>query len=1059
MKKRKLLLSTLAAAVFATSAGALVACGDGVDLPESGKQPTDTGKSYTVTFVPGVGAELTKIQGNTLTTNEEGKLEGTMPEAEKTDYTFLGWGLAAGQSAPTITTKNFNSHPFSEDTSVYAVFKAKDTPTPPGPPVVTTEEYDITFLQGEHGTLSGDTSVKTNKGIATFPSVIADDGWDFSYWVDGDGNTVTASTKFTKSTNVTAQYTEKETPPGPIVDPNALNIQVLAGGVSKVALDSYDAYLEDQTDGRLHDYGKAGIALNKDDVLTFTVGGTAIDFWPDGFSETIAGLVTYTAGQKNTSVTVKANGTYAIYLKEYDTGWVLDVQGTPDEPIPGPIETEDLNIQVLAGGVSKVTLDSYDAYLEEQTDGRLHDYGKAGIALSKDDVITFTVDGTAIDFWPDGFSETIAGLVTYTAGQKNTSVTVKANGTYAIYLKEYDTGWVLDVQGTPDEPIPGPIETEDLNIQVLAGGVSKVALDSYDAYLEEQTDGRLHDYGKADITLNKDDVITFTVDGTAIDFYLDGFNKTTILSLVTVADANAKNTSVTIKANGTYAIYLKEYSTGWVLNILGEVDEPNPGPQPTTEVAKVNDTTMTDNTANISHENEQGEPINETLTKEYMLQGVELAKDATVSFKVNDTVVEVWLEKKENVAISGANTRATSFTITADGEYDFYLQYYTDGGADGQGGWRVWVEGTTVTEPEPTPQPGESKFYVYGTVGGENKWSAEKGYEFQEIDPDANETLAKKYKVEVELAAGDEVKIFKTNDQDNEWNYNNVESGCLGENIDWNGSSNLEAAKAGTFTFYLKIGTDGGSSVWINFAASEQPPVVDPVTKADGIYIGENKVAALVVNTGNKDTGCTEYWFGGEAVQFTQGDKLTIYIGGKKLTNIYGLQGVTGDASNTSSPNTVLTITATGKYKVYLKLWKDSGNYTAEFAKDADVGDVSTLPSESCRVIITGTDNKTITLYLVDANGAPLNLSDYKMWAWGDAGNLLVPTGAQDDWNNRPTVAANMTAPRDLGTTINFKFTKGASESNNLTGIATGKIYVVTVGANMQLTIKEYTGA
>ncbi len=929
MKRRKLLLSTLAAAVFATSAGALVACGDGVELPTGGVQPgnTPTDTSYTITFVPGADAQLTKIQGNSLTTNKEGKLEGTMPEAEKKenkdDYTFLGWGLAAGQTVPTITSNTFNNHKFDASISVYAVFKENDTPTPPGP--IVTDEYDITFLAGENGTLSGETSVKTENGkVKTFPTVTANDGWEWTGWKDADGNQVTSYTTFTKSTSVTAQYVEKVTPgPGPIVDPNALTIQVLVGGTNKVALDSYDAYLEEQTDGRLHDYGKADIALNANDVITFTVNGTAIDFWPDGYSETIAGLVTYNAGVKNTSVTVKADGTYAIYLKEYDTGWVLDVQGEADEPGPGPgPQPETLAIQVLVGGTNKVALDSYDAYLGTQTDGRLHDFGKADIALNANDVITFTVNGTAIDFWPDGYSETIAGLVTYNAGVKNTSVTVKADGTYAIYLKEYDTGWVLDVQGEADEPGPGPgPQPETLAIQVLVGGTNKVALDSYDAYLGTQTDGRLHDFGKADIALNANDVITFNVNGTAIDFYLDGFNKETILSLVTVADANAKNTSVTIKADGTYAIYLKEYASGWVLNIMGEVDEP---------------------------------------------------------------------------------------------------------------------------DPNPNPQPGESKFYLYGDVGGTSKWDTETGYEFGEIDPDANETLAKKYKVEVPLAVGDQVKIFKTNDQENEWAFNNVEEGCLGENIDWN-DSNLEALKAGTFTFYLKIGTDGGSSVWINFAASEQPgpSPEDPDDLDVGQYIKVgDEFTKLTAGTPDATKNEAEYY----NVQLELTKTTTIKLWAQNATggavrniNALKINGVEKFGYNQyGQTGTDHYDLEAGNYEIHYKVYKD-GWVELDISKEIEIGDAIVISAADAGKCATITVNgQSIKLYIKEGDNIVdlANNSTFRIYAWSGLSTAGYPG---------TVITSEMNTLTGSFSNVKFLINKGgdSTKTADLSGIS-GDVWVIT---------------
>ncbi|MDE7106830.1 MAG: hypothetical protein K2O39_00735, partial [Clostridiales bacterium] len=376
-------------------------------------------------------------------------------------------------------------------------------------------------------------------------------------------------------------------------------------------------------------------------------------------------------------------------------------------------------------------------------------------------------------------------------------------------------------------------------------GTNKVSLDSYDAYLEEQTDGRLHDFGKADITFNKDDVVTFTVDGTAIDFYLDGFNKETILSLVTVDNADAKNTSVTIKANGTYAIYLKEYASGWVLNILGEVDDPNP--------------------------------------------------------------------------------------------------------------------------PTP-PQPGESKFYLYGTVGGVNKWNTTNGYEFVEIDPDEDEVLAKKYKVE--LSAGDEVKIFKTNtDQANEWSFNNYEEGCLGDNINWNDGGNLLVGNDGTFTFYLKIGTDGGSSVWVHYEGEDDPNPPTPSTPVITLTNGSTAIT-VVDNSANiaaTETAKYEFKLSTGTIALNQGDVLTLLVNGESPAPKFGGRNTNHGVEISGNK---INVMATGTFTFYLRFYEDNNWWEVEMTDgETDpaptVGDwylVGTLSNWNCNANYhLGTTGGTIT--------------------------------------------------------------------------------------------------
>ncbi|MDE5562605.1 MAG: hypothetical protein K2J01_03555 [Clostridiales bacterium] len=931
MKRRKLLLSTLAAAVFATSAGALVACGDGVELPTGGVQPgnTPTDTSYTITFVPGADAQLTKIQGNSLTTNKDGKLEGTMPEAEKKenkdDYTFLGWGLAAGQTVPTITSNTFNNHKFDASISVYAVFKENDTPTPPGP--IVTDEYDITFLAGENGTLSGETSVKTENGkVKTFPTVTANDGWEWTGWKDADGNQVTSYTTFTKSTSVTAQYVEKVTPgPGPTLE--ATGNDVYADGTLLTNLEQVTPNKQ-EFPTREKEWAAYNITFTTGQVLTFTVENNAnVQMWLDGGSSDTLELT----------------------------------QGTPN------------TITVKLGGVYQVTVCQYDNQV--------------------------------------------------------------ANGEYCVWI------------GVPGEPGPGPIDPPqgDRNLY-LKGGMNNwgdgIKLTEIDA---DTANNMKEQYSVEFTTTEADQEIKVWEDDNTDDGAWIGFDQAFLAGTPDVALPVEENGNLKVPTVGTYIAYIKVYNDGWVRVDLVKQggDIPNPPPGPTTEVAKVNDTTMTDNTANISHENEQGEPINETMTKEYMLKDMALSKDDTVSFKINGTAVEVWLEKKENVAISGANTRATSFTITKDGTYDFYLQYYTDGGADQQGGWRVWVEGTTETEPTPPPQPGESKFYLYGTVGGDNKWSAEKGYEFGEIDPDANETLAKKYKVEVPLAVGDQVKIFKTNDQENEWSFNNVEEGCLGENIDWKGS-NLEALKAGTFTFYLKIGTDGGSSVWINFAASEQPgpSPEDPDDLDVGQYIKVgDEFTKLTAGTPDATKNEAEYY--NVKLELTKTTTIKLWAqnatgGAVRNINALKINGVEKFGYNQyGQTGTDHYDLEAGNYEIHYKVYKD-GWVELDISKEIEIGDAIVISAADAGKCATITVNgQSIKLYIKEGDNIVdlANNSTFRIYAWSGIATAGYPG---------TVITSEMTL---TGTLSNVKFliNKGgdSSKTADLSGIS-GNVWVIT---------------
>lgn len=398
MKKRTLLLSALAAAVFATSAGALVACGDGVDLQEGGKKPpADT--SHTVTFVAGADAKLTKITGNTLKTDKDGHLTATtMPEAEKNqnkeNYTFLGWGLKAGATAPTITTTNFKTYVFDADTPVYAVFKEKDTPV---------VEYDITFANGDHGTVSKTTVKTTNGGyitVAMLPTVTADAGWKHTGWTM-DGAAVTFPKAFTSAKTITAVYEE----------------------VGNVDEQEYDITFANGDHGTV----SATKVTTVDGVIT-------ADMLP---------TVTAEDGWKHTGWEI--DGVAATFPKTFTAiatvTAVYEEEGEP--PIPeGPVvsvKKGDTEIELYNNSENSVSKYEYMLAGEETT-----------IHLEAGDVLTILIDG-------ESPMPNFNLYNSHGATQNGNKVTINATGDFTFYLRYHEDGkwWNLEINDG---------ETDDLHV-------------------------------------------------------------------------------------------------------------------------------------------------------------------------------------------------------------------------------------------------------------------------------------------------------------------------------------------------------------------------------------------------------------------------------------------------------------------------------------------------------------------------------------------------------------------------------------------------------------------
>ncbi|MDE5593088.1 MAG: InlB B-repeat-containing protein [Clostridiales bacterium] len=310
MKKGKLLLSALAAAVFATGAGALVACSD-VELPQGGKQPevitpppvTGTGKVCTVTFDANGG---TLVGSSTLKTDTNGIVQGTVPTATKADNTFKGWTLTQGST----TVINFTTQKFTSDKPVYAVYAPNQNP---GPTVE--NEYTITFLDGEHGTVSGQNEIKTtNKKISTFPAIIEENGWKFDYWALTNDETTHVDTDytFTGTTTVTAHYKEDENY-DPDVDDDTY---YLIGSITEWGVNATETYTfaktEDSGDGK--DQYLLTVELQTNDVIKIVKGNKAqyISSWEGGWD--FADIDT-SDSEDNGNLTITQDGTYDIYRK------------------------------------------------------------------------------------------------------------------------------------------------------------------------------------------------------------------------------------------------------------------------------------------------------------------------------------------------------------------------------------------------------------------------------------------------------------------------------------------------------------------------------------------------------------------------------------------------------------------------------------------------------------------------------------------------------------------------------------------------------------------------
>lgn len=764
MKGRKFLLSTLAAAVFATSAGALVACGDGLDLPEGTKPPEDVDNTHTVTFDAGSDATLKGISGNTLTTSKLGFLSGEMPTAEKNEnndnYTFEGWGLQAGQTVPSITAATYAKHLFTEDTTVYAVFKEKDNDDqPPGPQPTT--EYEITFKGGEHGTVSTTKVTAVGGKIAEddFPDVTPEAGWIHTGWEAEEGGfPVNYTYTFTEDMTVVATYD---------VDP-----VTEAPAVVVVGNTEYPMTLNENMDpaavenGMDKEYIALGVDLTEGTTLTFKVRNDAGElvavpsFYVDKESQGVDISVT---SALVTGLDVLRTGTYTTISLKHNT---KDLSGNPAE-----------SWSVYASdGQGKIT------DIGDLTDGGHYLIGKfsdwvmkeaneikTGQSLEINLTSKVTVGGEEVDNWfkicgcalttnnegeqvfetvwnPAGTNEynwyqldtASQALVVKESGDGN-GVKVKQDGTYIITI----TGgqWTIALKGsgpiivTPPDGPDRVNEGADVKMGEQAFTDTTASIERTDAAGNAINQTLADQFALEGVTITEQTEVSFTVDGTVIPVWVETAATVTVKAnnkLVNGEGAlGARDTVVTL-VEGTYSFYLKYYTDGgaagtggWNVYVAGTTTGEFGGdvpPTPTRDrvyadaVVNMNGAAMTDTTAGADPE--------DTL-KDQFYKEITLTEQTDISFTVDGTKIStMWIKHSAavNVKANGdlvpvegvgdGGARSSKFTLAA-GTYRIYLKNYSASKTDLD--WVVWVEGTQTGEFSTTPVGEVDHYYLAGS--------------------------------------------------------------------------------------------------------------------------------------------------------------------------------------------------------------------------------------------------------------------------------------------------------------------------------------------------------
>ncbi|MCH5155658.1 MAG: InlB B-repeat-containing protein [Clostridiales bacterium] len=871
MKKRRFLLSAMAAAVFATSAGAMVACGDGVDLgngttPANPNTGADT--THTVTFIPGAGATLQGITGTTMKTGTDGKLTGTMPTAQKADYTFTGWAIEVnGTSAAvaSITSTNFNTWVFTKDTNLHAVFTYNDPnqdQNQQGQGV-----YTVTFNYGEgDGTPYSATTAGGKLTSLPTPDVLPTD-YVFDAWYtepNGEGDLVTTDYVYTTNTEIYANYTYVGVP---ALEPTDYDLHV-DGELAYNMEDSAPA----GADPVVWQKAAKGIHLTEGQTIEFYIEGSAVQAWMEGSAQgcsctgdthtcTVA-LTGFKTNPRPSSFTATAEGYFDFYLKYYgplvgeEGGYVVWVEGPEGEDSNVPDPT--LPSGTFKHGTTDVTMTKGD----KGADTCEWQLNATSQTLEKGEKIQFVIGGNVVPVWLEGkvkgcttCGEThtcVVGIEGFKTNPRPTEFTVTTAGVYDFYLKYYGEyneaaqsgGYVVWVEGPAAESGGGDVTDPTIPAVSLKHGTDSVGMtkstpDATDKNIKWQV-------ATQSLKLTKGEIIEFVINGVAVQVWAEGKVKGcsctgdthTCKVALSGLKTNPRPTSFTATADGNYDFYLKYYgeydataqSGGYVLWVEGPEAEDGGGD--VTDPTLPSGTFKHGTTEVAMTKGDKG-----TDTCEWQLNATKqtLAKGEKIQFVIGGTAVQVWMEGKVKgcttcgethtceIGITGfkTNPRPTEFTVTTAGEYDFYLKYY--GEFDGSnGGYVVWAEG-------PAAEVGgggggetgivAGDYYVVGIGGADADWN------YVKSQYHVGKTSGQ---IELTVTAGTEIKLAKaTAAGKTDWGNGELGSAVVTKGRGYlESSDNIKFKLAGTYTIKLVSGS-------IEITSTMQEPTVElPASKA-----------------------------------------------------------------------------------------------------------------------------------------------------------------------------------------------------------------------------------
>ncbi len=746
MKKTKIAVAAITAAMLGATTGGLVACSDG-DVPEG------PGGVYTITLDENGGEFATgSVESVTTVGGKLTELPAAPDTPPQTDYIFVGWSLSANGDIITLDQL------FTDNDVLYAIW------APPQSQTV----YVITFNVGA-GTLSGSTTAQTVNGkLSSLPTPTpTNSAMEFAGWytqAEGKGDRVTASYTFSgATTNITlyAHYTAK------------------AGTELSITLDLGDGSTTWPANPITFEKGEMVNLPGK----SWISAPTGYEF--KGWFTQAEGGDPITDGYFDSSFTAYAQysvkeSTEKTYLSVGNIK--TDLYVNTENKVPNYI------VEYWLGADDKVHLNKGDVVTLTIP---------AGKVMHKD----AEVNVPALEsFFVASSSYGVVGAEPKGEQFTQLEVTAPSGGDFIIYARyceaDEKTGspecWVIEMQG-------GEQYTALKNTAYLVGGLNNWSLaDGYE--LTEENDYTI----TVTLTAGAEfKVVMSDADGKLVwNTETDKDNQTDYTLVSEVATKKGDNYTVA-KASEYTITFDKTAETVTVTEKGGSKPELKPG-QKTTGTYTLGSGTpiaLTNDFGNIG----TGAT---TQDRQMKLAGVEIPANTKITFAITDekyTLTSIYVQDDCQGITETLNSTVNQIYLTTDskgGTYTIYLKHFNDSPA---GQWNVWVGRTDSSELEKEKEEALAASASY-TVSGGSAVALTNGYESINKDKEGLTKDRKFISAEVHIEKSKTITFSVTDSKTGYAVKNLWVKECAGlEESEKDITTNVvTVSKSGTFTFYLE---------------------------------------------------------------------------------------------------------------------------------------------------------------------------------------------------------------------------------------------------------------